>query len=298
MRHVLSVSDWSREDLLWILDRAAAWKLGNPSLNSGCTPHAVLILERASLRTRIAYERAVCLLGGHLTVFEGGTGTRDSMGDVARVLSEMLDLAIIRTRDHALLEQIAANASIPIVNALSSREHPVEVLADAMVIREHFASPGERRIAFVGDGGNVCASVLLLAPLLGMHAAVTCPEDHFPDDAILDQARNLARSHGTQLLVTTDMDDAVSGAAVVYTDGWPALESDEEQERVFAPYRVTEQLMKRASADAIFLHCLPATRGREVTGAVLDSPQSFAFRRLKNLVFTSAAMIEWAMGCD
>lgn len=299
MRHVLSVSDWSKDDIHWILDRASEWKKSATcSATVKRRPQAVLILERPSLRTRMAYEGAFHLLHGVLTVFEGGVGTSDSVGDVSRVLSEMLDLAIIRTRNHEKLEQIAATATIPVINALSDREHPVEVLADALVMREQFTQPQGRRIAFVGDGGNVCASLLLLAPLLGMSASVACPEGYFPDQAILERSRESARLHGTELMVTADVIDAVSDAAVVYTDGWPTFDSQDVQEGVFGSFRVTEQLMKRAAPDAIFLHCLPATRGAEVTDGVLDSAQSFAFRRLKNLVFTSAAMIEWALGGD
>ncbi|MFC2083147.1 ornithine carbamoyltransferase [Candidatus Bipolaricaulota bacterium] len=294
MRHVLSVSDWRREDVRWMLARASDWKSGHAEpVEPG--PRGVLILERASLRTRIAYEIAFHALGGSLTVFEGGVGTSDSIADVARTLSTMLDIALIRASDHRMLAQISAAATIPIINALSSREHSVEVLADALIVQEVFGSTEGRKIAFVGDGGNVCASLLLLAPLLGMHAAVASPDSHALDGRVLDEIASLAELHETEFHSTSEADVAVEDADVVYTDGWPSLEGPDEQEAEFARYRVTEHLMAQAAPHAIFLHCLPAARGREVTDAVLDSEQSHAFKRLANLAPTSAAMIEWAL---
>ena len=293
MRHVLSIQDLSAGELEAILDRAEAWRSGKGTPGRASGPTGVLILEQPALRTRIAYETAFHLLGGHLTVFEGGVGTADSIEDVGRVLTRMVDVALVRTRDHGVLEALASVADIPIVNALSDREHPVEVLADALVLRDVFGDPAGRKLAFIGDGGNVCASVLLLAPLLGMNAAVATPEGHRPRDEIL--ARAAAEAHGRTFEVAPDAGAAVEGASSVYTDGWPAFDSPDDRERVFGPYRVTRELMNRAAPDAIFLHCLPAARGLEVTDEVLHGPRSHAFARLANLAPTSAALIEWLL---
>ena len=298
MRHVLSVLDWQTEDLRWILERARQWKSGTLLPTHLPGPRAALILERPALRTRIAYESALHLLGGSLTVFEGGVGTSDSVGDIGRVLSGMLDIAFIRTHHHEMLERLAAKATIPIINALSDREHPVEVLADALTICDVFCETRGLKIAFVGSGGNVCSSLLLLAPLLGMDATVATPEAFSPEETVLRQVQALAAANGTQFIDTHSVQEAVLNADVVYTDGWPHLDDADEEERVLGPYRVTRQVMSQASADAIFLHCLPAARNREVTHDVLDSEQSYAFRRLENLAPTSAAMIEWALEWD
>ncbi|MBE0636465.1 ornithine carbamoyltransferase [Candidatus Bipolaricaulota bacterium] len=298
MRHVLSVSDWRREDIRWILSRACEWKSAHRPVTCLRAPRGALILERPALRTRIAYESAMHLLGGSLTVFDSGVGTSDSIDDVGRVLSGMLDIAFIRTRSHAMLEQLSKTATIPIINVLSNREHPVEVLADALTIRDTFGNTEGRKIAFVGTAGNVCTSLLLLAPLLGMDAAVATPEGFAPSEDTLRQVRALASSHGTGFMDTRSVEEAVRDADVVYTDGWPRLDDADEEERLLGPYRVTPPVMAQASADAIFLHCLPAARNREVTHDVLDSEQSYAFRRLENLAPTSAAMIEWALECD
>ncbi len=298
MRHVLSVSDWTRQNLDWILNRAGDWLRRDTHATDTPGPQAALLLERPSFRTRIAYEQAIHWLGGCLTVFEGGVGTHDSIQDVVRVLSGMLDIAFVRTRDHNMLESMASMAEIPIVNALSDREHPVEVLADAVILREHFGDLSGKKIAFVGHGGNVCASVVLLAPLLGMDVALACPDGRLPDPVTLERATDLARAHGTHVEVTSKIGDAASQAAAVYTDGWPVMDDAEARERMFGPYRVTSEVMSLALPDAVFLHCLPAERGNEVTDKVLDSDQSLAFQRVRALAPTSAAVTEWALGQD
>jgi len=295
MRHFLSVADATSHDLRWMLDRADAYRTGTIESSRIGAPRGALILERPSLRTRLAYEGAFHRLGGQLSIFEGGIGTDDTTEDLGRVLSAMVDIALVRTHDHLWLESLASASSIPVVNALSDREHPVEVLADALVIRDVFGTFVDKTIAFVGGSGNVCASLLLLAPLLGMHAAVATPPRSAPDPNLLTQAYALAASAGTRLVATDDVETAVLGADVVYTDAWPNLGDAAEEERRFGPYRVTAEMMAMAAENAIFLHCLPATRGREVAAEVLDSEASFAFSRLKNLAPASAAAIEWAL---
>ena len=294
MRHLLSVADATSHDLCWMLDRADAHRRGvvEPLV---VAPHGVLILERASLRTRLSYEGAFHRLGGQLSNFEGGIGTDDTTEDLGRVLSAMVDIALVRTHDHLWLESLASASSIPVVNALSDREHPIEVLADALVIRDVFGTFVDKTLAFVGGAGNVCTSLLLLAPLLGMHAAVATPPCCAPDPNLLTQAYALASATSTRLIATNDVEDAVRGADIVYTDAWPELGDMDEEERQLGPYRVTADVMALASPSAIFLHCLPAARGREVTSEVLDSAASYAFQRLDRLVPTSAAAIEWAL---
>jgi len=292
LKHVLSVLDLVGVSLAGLLDRAEQWRAGLAAFEGRKPPLGALILERPALRTRMAYENAFHHLGGHLTVFEGGVGTSDALADVGRVLSKMVDLVLVRTSSHEMLRALADQSNIPVVNALSDREHPVEVLADALVLRQTFGDLGGRKITFVGDGGNVCASLLLLAPLLSMDAAVSSPEGHGPHPQVLKAVQVLAQARGRRFEIVEDPAVAVEGASAVYTDGWPAFDVDDERERVFGPFRVTRELMERAAPDAIFLHCLPASRGAEVTDEVLDGSRSFAFERLRNLAPTSAALIE------
>jgi len=295
MRHVLSVADIGRDGLHAVLDRAADWKRGNGPQPATPEPVVAFVLERTAFRTRLAYEAALHRLNGRLVPFEGQLESREALADVARVLSEMTNLVLARVRDHAKLEALAELATVPVINALSSREHPVEVLADALTMREAFGELQGRKLAFIGDGGNVCQSVLLMAPLLGMHCAVATPATHAPDADILGQARQLAAEAGCQFDVLEDAALAVQDADAVYTDGWPPFDSPEEREWVFGSYRVDASLFDRAKPDAVFLHCLPAHRGQEVTDEVLDGPQSMAFRRLSNLAPTSGALIEWLL---
>ncbi len=295
MRHILSVADLSCDELVRVLDRAAEWKTGRAVSRLSKPPSVTFLLERPTFRTRIAYEGALMNLGGRLLTFEGQLDARESIADVARVLSEMVDAVLVRVGAHETVEALAAASTIPVVNALTRREHPVEVLADAMTMREVFGDLGGRRFAFVGDGGNVCQSLLLLAPMLGMETAVATPKDHEPDEAILSQVCRFAKEADRRFAVTSSPAKAVEGASVVYTDGWPPLE---DVEAVFGPYRVDAELFSKAAPDAIFLHCLPAQRGREVTADVIDGPRSHAFRRLENLIHTSTALLEWLLAED
>ncbi len=295
MQDILSVADIGQTGLRWILERAIEWKCGKAV---PLIPHplAVFLLERPTLRTRLAYEAALMDLGGRLVPFVGKLESRESLDDVARVLSRMSDVILARVRDHRKLEMLAEEATVPVMNALSSQEHPVEVLADALVLVETFGDLAGKKIAFVGDGGNVCQSLMLLAPLLGMDAAVASPVGYAPDSQTLDQAAKLATDSRCTFTVESKAETAVAGACAVYTDGWPVVDDDPEAtEKLFGPYRVDERLMARAKPDAIFLHCLPARRGCEVSGGVIDGPQSRAFARLENLRPTSAATIEWVL---
>ena len=292
MRHILSVADLSRDELARVLDRSAEWKTGKAVSRLSRAPSVTFLLERPTFRTRIAYEGALMNLGGRLLTFEGQLDARESIADIGRVLSEMVDAVLVRVGAHETIETLADASTVPVINALTRREHPVEVLADAMTMRDVFGDLAGRRFALVGDGGNVCQSLVLLAPMLGMETAVATPSDHAPDEAILAEARRLAEEAACRFMVASTPAEAVEGASVVYTDGWPPLE---DVESIFGPYRVDAELFSMASPDAIFLHCLPAQRGREVTADVIDGLRSHAFRRLENLIHTSTALLEWLL---
>jgi ornithine carbamoyltransferase len=183
---------------------------------------------------------------------------------------------------------------VPVINALSNREHPVEVLADALTLRELFGDLRGRRLAFLGEGNNICRSLMLLAPLIAMDIAVASPPGYEPDAEIVEQARSLAAKHGTQVQITANPQEAAEGAGVLYTDVWVSIgtEEDAEQRRQrFEPYQVNDDLLKLARPGALVLHCLPARRGEEITASVLDGTRSFAFRRLANLVPVTTAVL-------
>jgi ornithine carbamoyltransferase len=298
MRHFLSVADLSPDELASLLDRAAHLKR---DLDAARLPraHAVaLLFERPSLRTRAAYEVALMHLGGRAITFETRLGQREAVADVARTLSYLVSIVVARVRDHASLQVLAGGAQVPVVNALSDREHPVEVLADALTLRERWGDLAGRRLAYVGDGNNICHSLLLLAPSLGLDLAVAGPAGYAAADGIVQQARALAAEQGTRLHLGTDPDGAVAGADAVYTDVWASMgqeQSAEGRRQAFEPYQVNARLLSLAQPGAVVLHCLPARRGQEITAKVLESPQSLAFHRLSNLVPVTAALLSWLL---
>jgi ornithine carbamoyltransferase len=294
MDNYLSVADVGAGELSGLLDLAAEFKK-EPEAARLHRPRAVaLLLERPSLRTRAAYEVALMHLGGHLVIFDRSFDGREPVADVARTLSHLVAAIVARVRSHGSLEVLARQARVPVVNALSDREHPVEVLADALALRERWGDLAGRRLAYVGDGNNICHSLLLLAPPLGLDAAVACPPGYTPSAEIADQARTLAAQHGTQVQIGSDPYEAVTGADAVYTDVWASMgqeQSSEERRRTFQPYQVNARLLSQAEPQAVILHCLPARRGEEITAEVLEGPQSLAFLRLANLVPVTMAVL-------
>ncbi|MCP4535898.1 MAG: ornithine carbamoyltransferase [Chloroflexi bacterium] len=298
MNHFLSVADLDADELAQLLDDAARFKHEPEAARLSRAHAAVLLFERPSLRTRTAYEVAMMHLGGRAVTFETQLGQRETMADVVKTLSHLVSVIVARVRDHASLEALAAHAEVPVVNALSNREHPVEVLADALTMREQWGTTQGRRLAFIGDGNNICHSLLLLGSLLGVDVAVASPAGYAPAAEIVAQAQALADGHNTRIEVLTDPRKAAAGADAVYTDVWASMgqeESAEVRRQVFEPYQVTGELLSLAQPDAIVLHCLPARRGEEVTAEVLDGPQSLAFDRLSNLVPVTAAVLSWLL---
>lgn len=298
MRHFLSIFDLNAIELAQLLDCAARFK-HEPGIGRLPRAHAAaLLFEHPSLRTRTAYEVALMHLGGRAITFETNFERRETIADVAQTLSHLVSAIIARVCDHTLLESLAEHATIPVVNALSNREHPVEVLADALTLRELWDRPEGRRLVYLGDGNNICHSLLLLAPLLGMDMVVASPVGYTPQAEIVKQAQDLAGQYGAHLEITTDPQQAVSGADAVYTDVWASMgqeESTGQRRQVFAPYQVNDKLLSLAQPQAIVLHCLPARRGQEITSDVLDGPRSLAFHRLSNLVPVTMALLSWLL---
>ena len=259
-----------------------------------------LVFEKPSLRTRVSFEAAFTRLGGSSIFLRGkdvGMGVRESVADFARVVSQYIDVLAVRTFAHAKLEELARHASIPIVNALSDDAHPCQAMADMLTLLELKGKLDGLRLAFIGDGNNVAMSLARASALLGVDFVLACPPGYeYPAAFKADFAR---RFPGVELRIEHDPKAAADGADAVYTDVWASMgqESEADQRReIFAPFQVDEDLMAAARGDAVFLHCLPAHRGEEVSSGVLDGPQSRVFQQAANRMYFQMALLEWLVG--
>ena len=298
--HLLSIADLGSDGIADVVEHALVLK-GQPggALGRG-QPFAGrqfgLLFDKPSLRTRVSFEVGIRRLGGGTTTLTGsdvGLGSREPLADIARTLSRYVDAIVVRIHDHGQLEQLAAASDVPVVNALTNREHPCQALADLLTLRERFGGFRGRRLAYVGDGNNVCHSLLLGGAAVGLDVAVACPPGYEPDAGILAEARLLARESGARLALVHDPAAAVSGADAVYTDVWTSMGFEGEageRERAFAPFRVTAELM-RAAPDAVVMHCLPAHRGHEIEAEVIDGPASVVFDQAENRLYAQQAVL-------
>ncbi len=257
---------------------------------------AVLIFEKPSLRTRVSFEVGIARLGGYPLFYDHASariGERESVHDYARNLERWVDVIIPRTYSHAVLEQLASFSRVPVVNALSDDFHPCQALADLFTLTEHLGELRGRRLAYVGDGNNVCRSLLLVATALGMHVTVISPEGFGLDRRTLDMGGARAKASGGSLRLTSDPAH-VEGSDAVYTDAWTSMgrehEAQERRQR-FLRYQVNPALMDRAGPGALFMHCLPAHRGEEVTDEVIDSPVSVVFDQAENRMHAQNALL-------
>ena len=296
----LTLADLTPDQFRRLLDRAAQLK----ALQRNGQPHPLLagmslamLFEKASLRTRTTFMVGMSQLGGFavdLMNEHTQIGVRESIPDIARNLERWVDALMARVYEHRTLEELAAWADIPVINGLSDLTHPCQALADLLTMREQLGDLAGRRLAYVGDGFNVCNSLLFAGALMGMNVRAASPVGYEPDEDILERAQEIAEEGGGSIQIGNDPRTAVEGAEVVYTDAWISmgLEHEAAQRReVFAPYRVDDRLMALAGPDAVFMHCLPAHRGEEVTDAVLDGPQSVVFDQAENRLHTQKALL-------
>jgi ornithine carbamoyltransferase len=256
-----------------------------------------LIMEKASLRTRVTFEVGMGSLGGQ-TVFLDQTlsplGKRETIPDVARNLSRWVQGIVARVHEQRKLELLAQHASIPVINALSDRYHPCQALADFFTIEEHFGSARGLKLAYVGDGNNVCHSLLIAGARLGADMRVATPAGYEPKAEIVAEAKRAARDTGAKIELMRKPEDAVTGAKAVYTDVWASMGQEHEEAKrkeAFAAYQVNDRLMMKAAKDAVFMHCLPAHRGAEVTDAVMDSRRSVVFDQAENRMHVQKAIL-------
>jgi len=297
--NLISISDLDEGDITRLLDRADAFKIQR--YQSKATPLAgkslAMIFEKPSTRTRVSLEVATVELGGHplnLSAGELQLGRGETVADTARVLSRFVQGIAARVYSHHTVMQLAEHASVPVVNALSDFEHPLQILADLMTMRRRFGHLQGLKVAWIGDGNNVCNSMILACAIMGMSIMVASPKGFEPRAQIIGQASNL----GGDLKLVVDPVDAAIGADVLLTDTWVSMGDEAEEAerlRVFGKYQLNGDLLRQASKDAIAMHCLPAHRGQEITDEVMDGPQSAVFDEAENRLHTSKAVLEWLM---
>jgi len=299
-RDFLTLADWPREALITLLDDAARLKAEQVA----GTPHRLLegralgmIFEKASTRTRVSFEVGMYQLGGHALHLSGRDlqlGRGETLEDTAAVLSRYLDAIVIRTFGHDKLEALARAATVPVINGLTDEFHPCQVLTDLFTLRERFGDLRKLPVAYVGDGNNMCHSWLIGAALFGVDFRVATPAGFAPDPKIVDHAQALASTSGARITLGNDAVAAVSGAVAVHTDTWVSMGdegSEAQRYAAFQEFRVDQALMAKAEPKAVFMHCLPAHRGDEVTASVLDGPQSIVFEQAENRLHVQKAVL-------
>jgi ornithine carbamoyltransferase len=297
MRHFISLLDLSPAELISLLDRAAELK---NQIRQGIYSQSLqgrtlaLLFDKSSTRTRVSFEAGMNQLGGYtlfLSPAEAQIGRGEPIEDTARVISRMVDIVAIRTGPHGNIIKFAENSTVPVINALTDFNHPCQLLADMMTVREHIGRTYDIDVAYIGDGNNMCHSWMIAAKQFGFNIKIAVPVGFEPEADLLEACRD-------RVSMTNIPSEALSGANVVVTDTWISMgQEDEKQQRkqAFEGFTVNENLMKNASTDAIFLHCLPAYRGYEVTAEVLEGPQSVVWDEAENRLHAQKALIEFLL---
>jgi ornithine carbamoyltransferase len=302
VRHFLDLFDIEPTEARDLLDQAAELKrddqkgIRSPFL-AGRT--LGLLFEKPSLRTRVSFEAAIAQLGGSAIFLPGkdvGLGVREPVADFARILSQYVDALAVRTFSHTTVAELARLASVPVINALSDAAHPCQALGDALTIREALGALEGVKLVFVGDGNNVARSLAAVSALLEMEFCLACPENYsFPAEFVARYALSFPQA---KLSVVHDPSEAVAGAEVIYTDVWTSMGQEQEADArlaAFSPFQVNRELLACAREDVVFLHCLPAHRGEEVTGEVLDGPRSLVIPQAANRLHIQKALLIWLL---
>ncbi len=305
MRHLLSLADCTPAEINGLLDLALKlkkqWKLGgNRPVLKGQS--LALFFEKPSLRTRVSFEMGMHQLGGYafyLSNSEIGMGVRESVPDVARVLSRYVNGIMARVFKHSTLETMVQYASVPVINGLSDYDHPCQVMADLLTLREHVGDFAGKQFVFIGDGYNMANGLLLGASKIGLNIVVATPEAYKPTKEVMALTMEFAEESGARVRWTSDPQDALRSADVVYTDVWTSMGQEAENEvrrTAFHDYQLNERLMQAAPESALIMHCLPAHRGEEITDGVVDSPHSIVFDQAENRMHAQKAILAWLMG--
>lgn len=296
MKHLISMADLTHDEIIELLDMAEDLKekrlrgkvtdlMKNKSLG--------MIFEKSSTRTRVSFEVAMCDLGGHalyLNARDMQLGRGETVADTSEVLSRYLYGIIARVYSHETVKQLAEHSSIPVINALSDKEHPCQILADLLTIREYKNKLSDLKYAWVGDGNNVCNSAIIGCALMDMEAVVACPPGYEPDEDIVELAREL----GGNITITNDPNEAAKDADIIYADVWVSMGDEDEREKRLAdlaPYQINTELVEQAKTDVIVMHCLPAHRGEEISAEVMDGPHSVVFDQAENRLHAQKALL-------
>ena len=304
-RHFLDLTDAGGDAVAAMLGDAldrkaarAAWPKGRPDADAPLAGHVLaMIFEKNSTRTRVSFDMAMRQLGGSAIILEAGStqlGRGETVADTARVLSRMVDAIMIRTDDHAKIEELAHYADVPVINGLTDQSHPCQIMADLLTVVERGMPLPGLQLAWLGDGNNVLNSLIEAAGLMKFTVRAGCPEGYDPDPGFVERARAL----GGDIRFVRDPREAVAGAQVVVTDCWVSMGQPDSEAKVAAmtPYQVDDALMAAAAPGAAFLHCLPAHRGEEVTDAVIDSPASAVWDEAENRIHAQKSVLRWALG--
>ena len=300
-RHFLDICDLDAASLRAILDDAHArkaarkgWGQGRPDADAPLTGRTLaMIFQKNSTRTRFSFDAAIRQLGGASIISTSADmqlGRGETIEDTARVLSRMIDAVMIRADRHEDVERLAEASTVPVINGLTDRSHPCQIMADLMTFEEHRGPLEGKTIAFVGDGNNVCASFIHASAPFGFRLVVASPERYRPPAEVL--------ARGGEVVIAEDLQAAVRGAHCVVSDAWVSMGDADHEARVaaFAPYQVSEALMDLARPDAVFLHCLPAHRGEEVTAGVIDGPRSLVWDEAENRIHAQKSILAWCFG--
>jgi ornithine carbamoyltransferase len=300
VRHLLSSADLSGEEFSFLLEVAAALKAKPQRLLEG--RQLALVFEKPSLRTRVSFQVGMRHLGGE-TIYLGpqevGLGEREPIKDVARALSRYVDIVAVRTFEQEIIEEYAQYSTVPVINALTIAEHPCQALADLLTLKEKWGALEGRSIAFVGDGNNVAASLVLTAASLGMDVRIASPRGYMLPETVVSEASVRAEQSGGRLAFVVDPAEAVAGADAVYTDVWASMGQERESERRridFNGYQLNAGLVGAAAPDAFVMHDLPAHRGDEITDEVIESERSIIFDQAENRVWAQAAVVAFLLG--
>jgi ornithine carbamoyltransferase len=301
MKHLISLKDWSMEEILDVLELAAEVKAAPLKYAEALKQKTLLmIFEKPSLRTRLSFEIGMTQLGGHAIYYDMSTspmgGGKETIEDSIKVISRMCNIVMARLFHHEDILKMAEHAAIPVINALTDASHPCQILADLQTIQEKKGSLKGLKLAYLGDGyNNVTHSLMHGCTKLGIHISVGSPEEQMPAVEVTERCAEFAQESGCELIVTDDPVEAVKDADIVYTDSWMSYHIPKEEEaarvKLFTPYQVNVALMKHAKPDAIFMNCLPALRGAEQTAEVIDGPQSVVFDEAENRLHAQKAVM-------
>lgn len=300
LRHLLSAADLSGGEISFLLNVAGSLKRKPQRLLEGC--QLALLFEKPSLRTRVSFQVAMRHLGGetiYLAPQEVGLGEREAIKDVSRVLSRYVDIVALRTFGQGIAEEYAEYSGIPVINALTNEEHPCQALADLLTVKEKLGDLRGKSLAFIGDGNNVSASLVLTAASLGMDVRMASPRGYMLPETVISEATARAEEFGGRVTLVVDPEEAVAGAQALYTDVWTSMGQERESERRridFSGYQLNAALVAKAAPGALIMHDLPAHRGEEITDEVLESEHSIVFDQAENRVWAQAAAVAFLLG--